>query len=269
LLLSRLDKQPTAAYDSGAMSPVAFIIPALNEEASVGGVLDAFAEESRRLRLFITSTIVVDNGSSDHTAGVAAAHGARVISQPRRGYGWACLAGIAALPPEAQIVVFLDADGSDDPLDLAAMLQPILENQADFVLGSRTKGASEPGALTPQQQFGNWFATRLLRLLFGVNYTDLGPFRAIRRESLLALCMKDTNFGWTIEMQIKAHRMGLRVREVPVHYRRRTAGQSKISGSLRGSLLAGAKILWTVLRFRLRAGQISRGLSGCDRSRTT
>ncbi len=232
------------------MLPVAFIIPALNEEASIGGVLDALADESRRLGLSVSRTIVVDNGSRDATARVASTHAAEVVREPRRGYGSACLAGIAALPPDAQIVVFLDADGSDDLADLAALLQPILADDADFVLGSRALGTSQPGALTPHQRFGNWLATRLMRLLFGAAYTDLGPFRIIRRDSLSRLGMRDTNFGWTIEMQIRAHQKGLRVREVPVGYRRRAAGRSKVSGSLRGSVLAGAKILWTLFRFR-------------------
>ncbi len=236
-----------------AMLPVAFIIPALDEEASLGGVLDGLAAESERLGLSVARTIVVDNGSRDATAAVAAAHGAQVIAEPRRGYGRACLAGIVALPPESEVVIFLDADGSDDPADLAALLQPIFAGQADFVLGSRTLGASQTGALTPQQRVGNWLATHLMRLLFGAAYTDLGPFRAIRFESLRRLRMRDGNFGWTIEMQIKAHRKGLRVREIPVRYRQRAAGKSKVSGSLRGSVLAGAKILWTVLKLRFRS----------------
>ncbi len=233
------------------MLPVAFIIPALNEEASIGGVLETLARESRRQGLHVTRTIVVDNGSRDATASVAAAHSVQVIAEPRRGYGSACLAGIAALPPESEVVLFLDADGSDDPADLAALLGPIAAGEADFVVGSRLLGASEPGALTPQQRFGNWLATALMRRLFGVQYTDLGPFRAIRRDSLLRLGMRDTNFGWTIEMQIKAHRSSLRIREVPVRYRRRAAGESKVSGSLRGGVLAGAKILWTLAKLRL------------------
>ena len=195
---------------------------------------------------------MVDNGSSDGTLRVAREHGARVISEPRRGYGQACLAGIAALSVETQMVVFLDADGSDDPADLTRLLAPLRDGQADLVLGSRTMAARKVGVFTPQQAFGNWLATFLMRVLFGAHYSDLGPFRAIRRAALDKLQMRDTNFGWTIEMQIKAHQQRLRVVEIPVNYRRRFAGQSKISGSLVGTLRAGYKILWTITKFKYR-----------------
>ena len=221
---------------------VALIIPALNEEETLGAVL----EQAQRFAL--AQILVVDNGSQDRTSEVARAAGAQVLVEPRRGYGNACLAGIAALRPDIEILLFIDADGSDDPSDIPRLLAPIECGEADFVLGSRTLGRPEPGALAPQQQFGNWVATRLMRLLFGARYTDLGPLRAIRRDALERLAMRDTNFGWTIEMQIKARRHGLRVREIPVNYRKRRGGQSKISGTLSGSFLAGAKILWTVLR---------------------
>jgi glycosyltransferase involved in cell wall biosynthesis len=227
---------------------IAAIIPALNEEASIGATLKAIRAVPLAPRSF-RQLLVVDNGSHDATAEVAASHGATVVREPRRGYGSACLAGIAALLPEITAVVFLDADGSDDPADLPRLLDPIVRGDADFVLGSRTLGEQEPGALTPQQEFGNRLATCLMRLLYGARYTDLGPFRAIRRDALGKLGMRDTNYGWTIEMQIKAHRAGLRIREIPVRYRKRAAGRSKVSGSLRGSLLAGAKILWTIVRY--------------------
>ncbi|MBI3695595.1 MAG: glycosyltransferase family 2 protein [Acidobacteria bacterium] len=219
----------------------ALIIPALNEEQSIGRAL---AEIPSAL---YSQILVVDNGSTDRTAAVAVAAGATVVSEPRRGYGSACLRGIAALDPATDVVVFMDADSSDVPAEAAAMVQPIAEGRADLVLGSRTRGQSEAGALLPHQRFGNWLATTLIRLLYGHRYTDLGPFRAIRASSLRQLDMRDPGYGWTIEMQIKALRNGLRVLEVPVSYRRRI-GTSKISGTLRASLAAGAKILWTVLR---------------------
>ena len=231
------------------LPPVVFILPALNEAQAIAQVLDHLKVKIAALGLG-AKILVVDNGSTDATSRVAAAHGATVIPEPRRGYGQACLTGITHLPPETQIVVFLDADGSDDIENLPALLQPLFLSEADFVFGSRTLGVSEPGALTPQQRFGNWLATRLLRVFIGARYTDLGPFRAIRRSALDALRMRDTNFGWTIEMQIKAHRQGLRTLEVPVNYRRRVAGVSKVSANLRAGFLAGTKIIWTIVRLR-------------------
>jgi glycosyltransferase involved in cell wall biosynthesis len=224
---------------------VALILPALDEAESLGAVLPALAGAG------LAQIIVADNGSRDRTAEVARAHGAQVVAEPRRGYGQACLAGIAALAPEISVVAFMDADGSHDPSELVALTQPIARGEADFVIGTRAARLREPGAMTPQQLFGNWLATRLMRLLFGVRYSDLGPFRAIRRDALAQLGMCDADFGWTVEMQIKAHRAGLRVAEVPVHCRRRRRGRSKISGTLRGTLLAGIKIIWTILRYRM------------------
>jgi len=224
---------------------VALILPALDEAESLAEVLPALAGAG------LAQIIVVDNGSRDRTAEVARAHGAQVVAEPRRGYGQACLAGIAALAPEISVVAFMDADGSHDPSELAALIQPIARGEADFVIGTRVARLRDAGAMTRQQLFGNWLATRLMRLLFGVRYSDLGPFRAIRREALERIAMRDTNFGWTVEMQIKAHRAGLRVAEVPVHCRRRRLGRSKISGTLRGTLLAGIKIIWTLVRYRM------------------
>ncbi len=229
---------------------VAVIIPALNEEQSVGATLEELAQVSASAGKALAQVIVVDNGSTDHTAEVARAHDAHLVVEARRGYGHACLAGVAALDSSTTIVVFMDADGSDDPADLPRLLEPIADGAADLVLGSRLLGEHEPGALTSQQELGNRLATRLLRAFFGARYTDLGPFRAIRREALERLGMHDTNFGWTVEMQIRATQQRLRVQEVPVRYRRRRAGKSKVSGTFRGSLLAGAKILWTILRYR-------------------
>ena len=220
----------------------ALIIPALDEERSIAATLDSIPPG-----LFET-VIVVDNGSHDATARVAAAHGARVVREDRRGYGAACLRGIDALPADIDAVAFMDADGSDNPEDARALLKPIEKDEADLVIGSRELGASDAGALSPHQRFGNRLTTSLVWLIFRRRYTDLGPFRAIRLESLRALEMRDLNYGWTIEMQIKAIRRGLRVIEAPVRYRRRAAGRSKISGNVWGSIAAGIKILWTVAR---------------------
>ena len=236
-------------------SPIAFIIPALNEEAALAPMLDGLRAALDAATCADAAIIVVDNGSRDATVAVARKHGARVINEPRRGYGQACLAGLAALPADIGILVFLDADGSDDPEDLLRLLAPIRNGEADLALGSRTTAAKFTGAFTPQQAFGNWLATRLMRLLFGARYTDLGPFRVIRREALERLQMQDTNFGWTIEMQIKAHRHGLRVMEIPVNYRPRIAGKSKISGNFVGTIRAGWKILWIIAKYGLLSGR--------------
>lgn len=223
---------------------IALIIPALNEELALATVLDELP------RAMFAQVIVVDNGSTDGTAALARARGARVVSEPRRGYGRACLAGLAALDGAADIVVFMDADASDVPGEVTSLLEPILRGKADLVIGSRRLGRAAPAALGWHQRGGNRLVVALIRLLFGFSYTDLGPFRAIRRARLVELGMRDTNFGWTAEMQVKALRCGLRVCEVPVSYRPRL-GQSKISGTVSGSLRAGIKILWTVLRLRL------------------
>lgn len=223
---------------------IALIIPALNEELALATVLDELP------RAMFAQVIVVDNGSTDGTAALARARGARVVSEPRRGYGRACLAGLAALDGVADIVVFMDADSSDVPGEVSSLLEPILRGEADLVIGSRRLGRAAPAALGWHQRGGNRLVVALIRLLFGFSYTDLGPFRAIRRARLVELGMRDPTFGWTAEMQVKALQCGLRVREVPVSYRPRL-GQSKISGTVSGSLRAGIKILWTVLRLRL------------------
>ncbi|HKQ19380.1 MAG TPA: glycosyltransferase family 2 protein [Candidatus Eisenbacteria bacterium] len=226
------------------------VIPALNEAASIGLVLEALPPGLLR------RVIVCDNGSSDGTAEAAQAKGAVVVRESRRGYGAACLKALALIasdPPDA--VLFLDADMSDDPAEAAALVAPIEAGRADLVIGSRTLGAREPGALTPQARFGNWLATRLLRALYGVRWTDLGPFRAIRWDAYVSLGMSDPDFGWTVEMQVKAARAGLRGVEVPVRYRRRI-GRSKISGTLTGSVRAGTKILGTIFADLLRHGLV-------------
>jgi glycosyltransferase involved in cell wall biosynthesis len=224
---------------------VALLIPALDEEQAIGNTLADVRGTG------LEQVIVVDNGSTDRTADVAREHGAQVVVEPKRGYGQACLAGMGVLRPEITVVVFMDADGSDDPADLRRLVEPIARGEADLVLGSRTLGERERGALTPQQRFGNALATTLLRVLLGARCTDLGPFRAIRREALERIAMTETGFGWTIEMQIKAHRARLRVMEIPVRYRKRRGGKSKISGTLRGIFAAGMKILWTIVRYSL------------------
>ncbi len=216
------------------------VIPALDEAQSLGLVLDALPSPPVR------RVIVADNGSTDATARIARERGATVVHEPRRGYGAACLKALEALaadPPD--VVLFLDADLSDDPSEAVLVLRPIFDGAADLVIGSRVLGEREPGALTPHARFGNWIATRLLAALYGVRYTDLGPFRAIRYDALVALGMRERDFGWTIEMQVKAARHGLRHVEVPVRYRRRV-GRSKISGTVAGSVRAGVTILSTV-----------------------
>ncbi len=221
------------------------IIPALDEEASIGAVLDEVPTD------LFEQILVVDNGSADSTSAVARSHGADVLTEPRRGYGYACLRALASLPAGTEAVIFMDGDGSDVPGEAERLLAPIAEGRADVVLGSRTLGRAEDGALNTHQRAGNALAVFLMRLLWGHPYTDLGPFRALRVSSLSELGMRDRNYGWTIEMQIKAVRAGLRIVEVPVSYRRRRAGRSKVSGSMWGSFAAGVKILWTVARLGL------------------
>lgn len=219
----------------------ALIIPALNEEEAIGSTLAQVPAGLFRL------IIVVDNGSTDQTAERARAAGAWVVHEPERGYGAACLRALSALPPEVDAVVFMQADGSENPAEARLLLAPLYDGRADLAIGSRTLGQAEPGALPMHQRAGNWLATFLIRRLYGHRYTDLGPFRAIKRDALERLDMRDRNYGWTIEMQIRALQKGLRVIETPVSYRSRTAGQGKVSGTLKGSVLAGIKIIWTVL----------------------
>jgi glycosyltransferase involved in cell wall biosynthesis len=219
------------------------VIPALNEEASLPLVLAALPRSSVR------RIVVADNGSTDATARVAREGGAEVVAAARRGYGSACLAGLAHLrrtgPPD--IVVFVDADYSDHPEELPAIVAPILSDEADLVIGSRVLGRRERGALLPQARAGNLVACLLIRIFYGHRFTDLGPFRAIRWDALERIGMADPDFGWTAEMQVKAVRLGLRCAEVPVSYRRRV-GVSKITGTITGTVRAGYKILWTVVR---------------------
>ena len=220
---------------------IAVIIPALNEERAIASVIGDLPVT------WVQQLIVVDNGSTDKTGGIAAELGATVVLEPERGYGRACLAGMAALK-NPDVVVFLDGDYSDHPDELPQLVAPIAENRADLTIGSRVLGRRERGALTPQARLGNVLATVLIRALFGVRFTDLGPFRAIRYQRLLQLDMVDRDYGWTVEMQVKAARRGLRCCEIPVSYRRRI-GVSKISGTVIGSIKAGYKILWTIFRY--------------------
>ena len=218
------------------LSNVAVVIPALNEEDSLPHVLHALPD--------VGATLVVDNGSTDNTAQVADALGAHVLRQPMRGYGNACKKGIEEAHRRGlSIVVILDADHSFNPMQMVELVRPIQADEADMVLGDRTQDA-ERGALLPQQRFGNWIAIHLIQQIVGHRYRDMGPFRAVRTQSLVDMAMEDPNYGWNVEMQIKAIRNHLRVMEVPVKCKPRQAGQSKISGSVVGSLRCGAKMLW-------------------------
>ena len=232
--------------DGGAVLPfIAVVIPAHDEAAGILKVIQDLPMD------WVSEVVVTDNASNDDTAGVAEALGATVLREARKGYGWACLKALEYLEQKEQkpdIVVFLDADYSDYPDELPFLVKPILEGKADLVIGSRALGQREKGSLTPQQVFGNWLATRLLRLLYGARFTDLGPFRAVRWEALQQINMQDKTYGWTVEMQLKAAKLGLRSVEVPVRYRRRI-GHSKISGTVKGVLGAGYKILWTLFRY--------------------
>ena len=220
------------------------IIPALDEEAAIGGVVRAVSRE------LVQEVIVVDNGSRDRTAAVAQAAGATVIHEPRRGYGSACLAGARAAR-HADILVFLDGDGSDDPAELPQLLHPILRAQADLVLGSRTRGQGDHSGLTPQQRVGNFVVTSLVRALYGITLTDIGPFRAVTQATFQALGMEHQTYGWPVEMVVKAAKQGRRIVEVPVSCHKRI-GRSKVAGTVKGSLLAGYHLLRTTLRYAWR-----------------
>ena len=225
------------------VSRISIIIPAYNEESSIGLVLDALPQEK------LHEIIVVDNGSTDATARVAQEHGARVVKEPRKGYGSACLKGIKELDAP-DIVVFIDGDFSDFPEEIVLLIGPIEAGEKDFVLGSRMILPKSQLALLPQARYGNRLAVFLIKLFFKHEFTDLGPFRAIRYSSLMSIGMKDMDFGWTVEMQIKAVRNGLRIHEVPVNYRKRI-GISKITGTISGTIRAGTKIIYTIFKYLL------------------
>jgi len=222
---------------------ISVVIPALNEEEPIAAVVRDCLTTG-----LPTEVIVVDNASTDRTAERASAAGARVVSEPTPGYGRACTAGIRAISPDCDIIVFLDGDGSDCPELMPQLVEPIQRGEQDFVIGSRTRGQREPGSMNFQQVFAGRVAGLLLRLLYGVGYTDMCPFRGIRRDALEKLGMKETTYGWNLEMQMRAARARLRILEVPVNHRCRTGGESKVSGTLRGTFVAGARIIATLFR---------------------
>lgn len=227
------------------MSNVSVVIPALDEEEPIAGVVrECFATGVP------DEVIVVDNGSTDHTADRAREAGARVVTASR-GYGRACAAGVRALSPECDVVVFIDGDGSDCPEFMPQLVDPIAAGKFDFVIGSRTRGQREPGSMNFQQVLSGRGAGLIGRLLYGVRYTDMCPFRAIRLDALAKLNMREQTYGWNLEMQMKAARAGLRILEIPVNHRRRAGGESKVSGTLRGTFVAGARILATLVRVAL------------------
>jgi len=232
-------------HDSALEAPdvkLSVIIPALNEEESLPFVLGELPWSS------LDQVIVVDNGSQDRTAEVAASHGALVVHEPQRGYGAACLAGVLAAP-EADILIFLDADGSFDAQEIPLLIDPIERGQAELVLGSRLAGRREPGAMPLHGVFGNWLVAMAISRLAGIPLTDLGPFRAIKRDTLQRLRMEERTYGWPSEMIVKAVQHGVPIREVPVRYRRRHGGQSKVSGTWRGTLGASYRILKVTVKY--------------------
>jgi glycosyltransferase involved in cell wall biosynthesis len=224
----------------------AVIIPALNEEKTIAGVVRSIPPEC------VHEIIVVDNGSTDQTAKHAQEAGARVVSEPRRGYGKACRAGVNALSSDVNIVIFMDGDGSDCPELMARLVDPILAGTHDFAIGSRTRGNREVGSMNPQQVFAARLMGFLIRLLYGIQYTDMCPFRAIRRDSLDQLGLRSATYGWNLEMQMRAAQIGLRIVEVPVDHRCRAGGQSKVSGTFKGTVLAGLRILATFMKIAWR-----------------
>jgi glycosyltransferase involved in cell wall biosynthesis len=221
---------------------VSVVIPALNEEEPIADVVRGCLATG-----IPREVIVVDNGSTDRTAERARAAGARVVDAPR-GYGNACASGVVAVSPDCDIIVFLDGDGSDCPELMDQLVRPIIENTHDFVIGSRTRGQREPGSMNAQQVFAGYLAGWLIRPLYGVKYTDMCPFRAIRRDTLTKLGMKEQTYGWNLEMQMRVARAGLRILEIPVSHRCRTGGESKVSGTLRGTFVAGTRIMATLFR---------------------
>lgn len=226
-------------------SRVAVVIPCMNEAIPIAGVVCEVLAEG------VDLVIVVDNASTDDTARVAAATGARVVSEPTRGYGRACAAGLAAVPPDIDIVCFLDGDGSDVPAFLPAVIGPIARGEADFIMGSRLRGTRETGSMTPQQIVAGWLAGVLIRVRYGVTFTDMSPFRAMRAAQLRALGMREQTFGWNLEMQMRAAAGGLRIIEIPVDHRCRRGGVSKVSGDLVAGIKAAWKITTTFVRLSL------------------
>lgn len=224
---------------------ISVIIAALNEEDAIGKVLDSVRRD------LADEIVVVDNGSKDRTAEVASAAGARVVKESIPGYGRAFRAGLHSISPECEIVVFLDGDGSDCPEMMDRLVNPIIEGAADFVIGSRTRGSREPGSMNIHQVIAGYMIGFMLRILYGVRSTDMGPFRAIRRETLNSLNLREETYGWPLEMQMRAAQARVRTLEVPVDYRRRAGGHSKIAGTVRGSVLAASRILITLARISI------------------
>ncbi len=221
------------------------IIPAFNEENGVGSVIREIPDD------LVEEVVVVNNASTDKTEHVAAQAGATVLKEEVKGYGRACLKAMEYISHQEikpDIIVFIDADHSDYPEEMHELVKPILEDDVDMVIGSRALGNKEKGSMTPPQIFGNWLATGLLQLFYKVKYTDLGPFRAIKYDKLMVLNMQDKSYGWTVEMQLKAAKMGFKCVEVPVNYRKRI-GFSKISGTVKGTIMAGYKIIWTIFKY--------------------
>lgn len=226
------------------MNQIDLIIPAFNEEDSIGLVIKEVPDLVREI-------VVIDNNSTDQTGEIARKAGATVLHEPRKGYGYACLKGIKYLSEKSKrpdIIVFMDGDYSDYPEELSKVVAPILEQQKDLVIGARHKALREPGSMTTQQVFGNWLATFLMKVLFGARFTDLGPFRAITYKALDSLEMEDKTYGWTVEMQLKALRHKLAYTEMPVRYKKRI-GVSKVSGTVKGSIFAGIKILGWIFKY--------------------
>jgi glycosyltransferase involved in cell wall biosynthesis len=231
--------------ESENMTPkIRVIIPAYNEQESIGKVIAEIPK-------IVSEIIVVSNNSSDNTEMVAKNAGATVLKENQKGYGYACLLGmdhIAKTAPDTDIVVFLDGDYSDYPEELLLLIQPIIEDKIDMVIGARVTHLRLPNSMTPQQVFGNWLATFLMKIFFGAKFTDLGPFRAIKYQKLLELKMEDKTYGWTVEMQLKALKQDLTYTEIPVRYRKRI-GISKVSGTIRGTVMAGFKILGWIFKY--------------------
>jgi glycosyltransferase involved in cell wall biosynthesis len=240
---------------AGGNRRVAMVIPCLNEAEPIGEVVREVMAQG------VDQVIVVDNGSTDGTAERAGEAGAKVVSEPRRGYGRACAAGVAALAPDIEIVCFLDGDGSDVPAFLPAVVGPVAADDADFVMGSRLRGRREPGSMTPQQLVAGWVAGLLLRLTYGVRFTDMSPFRAITPGRLRALGMTEQTFGWNLEMQMRVAAANLRLLEVPVDHRRRRGGVSKVSGNLAAGLRAAWVIAVTFLRLAVSLRSARPGLA--------
>lgn len=227
------------------MAVIDVIIPAFNEEGSIRKVLTDIPKN------LVREVVVINNNSTDRTAENAKAAGATVLEEPRKGYGWACLKGmdhISRKEIKPDIIVFLDGDYSDHPEEMEKLVKPIVEDNVDLVIGSRALGNREKGSMTPQQVFGNWLSTKLMNIFYQVNFTDLGPFRAVKYERLMALEMKDKTYGWTVEMQLKAAKQKMKTTEIPVSYRKRI-GFSKVSGTVKGTIFAGVKIIYTIFKY--------------------